>query len=296
MEKFNNYKYLNLICDKEIYLKDFLKDKGLTSRFIRKEINDKNIYLNYENTIRNNLLKCGDIISLKLEDEELNGKIQNLNIEIIYEDDDLLVVNKPPFIPTHTSKGHSENTLLNYICGYFNQNKINRKVRFVNRLDSETSGIVIVAKNQFTHGILELKFKNSIIKKYVAITEGRLNSKNGYIENYIKKSEEGIKREVSLDEGKFAKTYYKVIKQKGNLNLVSLRLYTGRTHQIRVHLENINSPILGDKLYYKSSELINRQALHANYIKFIHPRTEDIMEFSINLPKDMDNIVNHYLS
>lgn len=292
MENFTNYRFLNFKTEKNILLKDFLKEKGLTSRFIRKEINEKNIYLNYEPTFRNNRLKIGDVVSLKLQDEELNGKVQFLDIEIIYEDDDLLIVNKPPFMPTHTSKGHSENTLLNYICGYFKRNNIKRKVRFINRLDNETSGIVLIAKNQFAHGIMELKLKNTIVKKYLALTEGTPYLNKGFIETYIKKSEDGIKREISdKGDGKFAKTYYELIKKGENINLLSLRLYTGRTHQIRVHLSHIGCPILGDKLYNKTSNFINRQALHANYISFIHPRTNKRMEFSITLPKDMGDIV-----
>ncbi|SHH14434.1 23S rRNA pseudouridine1911/1915/1917 synthase [Anaerosphaera aminiphila DSM 21120] len=290
----NSYEYLNLTSKVDnIKLKDFLSESGISSRLIRASIREKNIYLNKIQTFENKIISKGDTVSIKFIEEELNAEPQYKKLDIVYEDEDLLVVNKEANMPTHTSKGHRENTLLNYVAGYFVENDIKRKVRFVNRLDKDTTGLVIVAKNSYTHYDISKQFGSSMIKKYIAISNGIFEKKEGFIEEPIYREGESIIREVN-EKGKSAKTQYRVLGEKNNLSLVELRLYSGRTHQIRVHLKYIGHPILGDTLYNESSKLINRQALHSSYMKFSNPRNQEEIELKADIPKDMNNIIDTY--
>lgn len=286
MYRLNSKDFLNFRATKEIKINEYLKECGVSSRLIRKSVNSGNIYLNGKNVKINKKLKLKDIVSLRFEDEEPNGKIENKNLNILYEDDDLILINKEPFMVTHTAKDDNEGTLLNYLCGYFKDNNIRRKVRFINRLDRDTSGIVVVSKNSFAQDKISSEFKESVEKKYLAICEGIFEEKEGIIDAPIAKSEDNIKREVNYVIGKKSITSYKVLEECQNMSLVMLTLHTGRTHQIRVHLSYIGHPILGDSLYGKDSELINRQALHSYSLKLKLPRNNKEIEIFAKVPDD----------
>lgn len=270
----------------KIKVNDFLKEKGVSSRLIRKSVKNGNIYLNSRVNRKNKILRENNLISLRFQDEEPNGKIEHRDLDILYEDDDLLMVNKEPFMVTHTAKDDSEGTLLNYTLGYFEENNIKRKVRFINRLDRDTSGIVLVAKNSFAQDKVTSDFDKNVEKKYIAIVEGILDEKEGIIDGPIATSEDGIRREVNYVIGKKSLTSYKVLEEYENMSLVLLTLHTGRTHQIRVHMAHISHPVLGDSLYGSKSDLINRQALHSYSLKFRLPRNNKAIEICAKLPKD----------
>lgn len=270
----------------KIKVNDFLKEKGVSSRLIRKSVKNGNIYLNSRVNRKNKILRENDLISLRFQDEEPNGKIEHRDLDILYEDDDLLLVNKEPFMVTHTAKDDSEGTLLNYTLGYFEENNIKRKVRFINRLDRDTSGIVLVAKNSFAQDKVTSDFDKNVEKKYIAIVEGILDEKEGIIDGPIATSEDGIRREVNYVIGKKSLTSYKVLEENENMSLLLLTLHTGRTHQIRVHMAHISHPVLGDSLYGSKSDLINRQALHSYSLKFRLPRNNKAIEICAKLPKD----------
>lgn len=290
---YNSKDYFKYICNiEDIKLKDYLKDQGISARYYREITRQSIILVNKEITKTNKILKKGDEILIKIPEEELNAIAEKREIEVLYEDEDLLVVNKEPFMPTHTVRSKITGTLLNYLCNYFLENNIKRKVRVVNRLDKNTSGIVIVAKNSHAHSQISKQFQEgTVIKKYIAITKNNFNDKKvGIIELPIKRTEEGIKRTVSKD-GKYAKTSYEVVKENENYALVKLRLYTGRTHQIRVHLSYMNCPIIGDELYYKESNEIKRQALHSYYIEFNQPRNGERLRIEAPLHEDMKSLV-----
>lgn len=270
----------------KIKVNDFLKEKGVSSRLIRKSVKNGNIYLNSRVNRKNKILRENNLISLRFQDEEPNGKIEHRDLDILYEDDDLLMVNKEPFMVNHTAKDDSEGTLLNYTLGYFEENNIKRKVRFINRLDRDTSGIVLVAKNSFAQDKVTSDFDKNVEKKYIAIVEGILDEKEGIIDGPIATSEDGIRREVNYIIGKKSLTSYKVLEEYENMSLVLLTLHTGRTHQIRVHMAHISHPVLGDSLYGSKSDLINRQALHSYSLKFRLPRNNKAIEICAKLPKD----------
>lgn len=270
---------------------DFLFSKDISSRLFRKLYRNKRIYLN-NNLYRKGIeAKNGDIIYLLLEDEIPDAVPEDIDFEILYEDFDILIINKEPFMVVHPTKSHQNNTLSNGIAYYFNKNNIKKKIRFVNRLDMNTSGILIVAKNPFAHQQMSLQFeKNLVKKKYKAIVEGMVKDDEGTLDMPIGREEEKSIRKMVTEKGLTAITKYSVINRFDNMTLLEVEIPTGRSHQIRVHLSHIGHPILGDTLYGKESPLINRQALHSYYIGIDHPRTKKPMEFFANLPKDMKNI------
>lgn len=290
---YNSKDYFKYIANKDnVKLKDYLKDNGISSRFYREVTRESVILVNDKVTKNNILLKKGDEILVKIPEEKLNAEAEEGPIHILYEDDDLLVVNKEPYMVTHTAKSNINNTLLNYACYYFKKQDIKRKVRFVNRLDRDTSGIVIIAKNSHAHSTISAQFEDdTVIKKYIALTKNNFKTnKVGIIELPIKRTEEGIKRTVSED-GKYSKTGYEVLEENEDIAVVKLRLYTGRTHQIRVHLSNMGCSIIGDELYGEKSDIINRQALHCFYIEFDHPRSGNRLKIEAPLFDDMKKIL-----
>ena len=286
MYRLNSKDFLNFRANKNIKINDYLKERGVSSRLIRRSVKSENIYLNGKLIKKNKKLKVNDIISLRFEDEEPNGKVEKKALDILYEDDDLILINKEPFMVTHTAKDDSDGTLLNYLLGYFDENKIKRKVRFVNRLDRDTSGIVVACKNSFTQDKISGDFRDKVEKKYLAICSGIFKEKEGIIDAPIATSEDNIRREVNYVIGKKSITSYKVLEEYDKMSLVRLTLYTGRTHQIRVHLSHLGHPIIGDSLYGEKSELINRQALHSYSIKFKLPRNDKEIEIFAKVPKD----------
>ena len=286
MYRLNSKDFLNFKATKEIKINDYLKERGVSSRLIRKSVKSGSIYLNGKLIKKNKKLKLNDIISLKFQDEDPNGKIENKDLDILYEDDDLIIINKEPFMVTHTAKDDSEGTLLNYLLGYFHDNNIKRKVRFINRLDRDTSGIVVASKNSFAQDKISAEFRDVVEKKYLAICQGIFDEKEGTIDAPIATSEDNIRREVNYVIGKKSITSYKVIEEYDNMSLVLLTLHTGRTHQIRVHLSHLGHPIIGDSLYGEKSDFISRQALHSYSIKLKLPRNNKEIEIFAKPPKD----------
>ena len=240
----------------------------------------------------------GDEIEFDLNYEEESENIiaTKINLNIIFEDESLLIVNKATNTPIHPSINHYEDSLSNGVKYYFNKINLNKKIRPVNRLDKDTSGLVIFAKNEYIQENLINQMKTGTFQKeYIAVLEEILPKKQGTINAPIaRKLESIIEREVNFETGQEAITHYKVIYEENNLSLVEFKLQTGRTHQIRVHSKYIGCPILGDSLYNKKSTLINRQALHAFKIEFIHPILKKKMSFEVKPPKDIQNIFNNH--
>ena len=219
-----------------------------------------------------------------------------MNLDIIFEDDSLIIINKPAGIPVHPSILHFDNSLSNGLAYYFQEKNIKKKIRPVNRLDKDTSGIVVFAKNEYIQECLIKQMKSKkFLKEYFAILEGFLETSSGTINASISRKEGSIiEREINSN-GDISITHFELIKNfsaKGKkLSLVKFKLETGRTHQIRVHSKYINHPILGDSLYGNNSNLISRQALHSYKISFIHPIINKNLEFKICLPKDINYIL-----
>lgn len=268
-----------------------LKEQFLLSdRLITKLKKANKIYLNNLPTYTKKSVNLGDIISVSIDFEEDNSNIvaSNIPLNIIYEDDYLLVLNKPANIAVHPSILHFDNSLSNGVKFYFDKLGLKKKIRIVNRLDKNTSGIVVFAKNEYIQEYLIRQMKtNNLKKEYLAIIEGILDSKTGTLSFPIARKEGSIIERCVNSDGDSAITHYDVVKEFNNLSLVHIILETGRTHQIRVHFSHIGHPIIGDTLYGHHSELINRQALHSYKITFMHPITKKIIILEAPIPEDM---------
>lgn len=274
-----------------------LKEQFLLSdRLITKLKKANKIYLNSLPTYTKKSVTVGDTVSVLIDFEEDNSNIvaSNIPLNIIYEDDYLLVLNKPANIAIHPSILHFDNSLSNGVKFYFDKLGLKKKIRIVNRLDRNTSGIVILAKNEYIQECLIKQMKtNEFKKEYLAIAKGILESKSGTLNFPIARKEGSIIERTISSDGDSAITHYDVVKEFNNLSLVHIVLETGRTHQIRVHFSHIGHPILGDTLYGSPSELINRQALHSYKLTFIHPVTKKVLSLEAPLPNDIENIINN---
>lgn len=270
------------------YLREFHNYSGRSLRNIEVYFNGNKVKTTFK-------LPQEGILIVKEKEKSTDLEAKYLNLDIIYEDDDLLIINKPPFLLTHPTLKKVDITLANGIVYYFND-KYKKKLvpRFVNRLDMNTSGLIVIAKNAFTQSFFQSENAN-IEKKYLAIAEGIIEDNHFIIEKNIYKDGDRLDRIID-ERGQYAKTEFKVIERFKNIGvtLVECKLYTGRTHQIRVHLKSINHPIIGDSLYNpesKYNKIVNRQMLHSYFLEFNHPTTEKRLKFDIGLYKDMKDLI-----
>ena len=283
-----------------IVIREFLKEElELSSRLIRRAAIEKRIFVNKEVVRMRKVLHTGDIVEVKLERVESQDIIpEKMNLNIVYEEDDILVLNKPPYTVVHPTRGYPTGTLANGILYYFNETNQNCIVRLVSRLDMDTSGLIIIAKNQYAHMALSKEMQlNHLEKRYLAVVHGHLEEEEGTIDLPIFKpeNEESIFKRIIDERGQRSITHYKVIKKFENADLVECLLETGRTHQIRVHLSHIGHPIYGDSLYgdgEDEKELIPRQALHAYGLDFKSPRTKEQLSLRAELPEDILNLID----
>lgn len=238
--------------------------------------------------------EVGDIIGVRLPEESNDFPAEDIPLDVIYEDDDLLIINKQPGIIVHPTKGHPEHTIANGLMKYMADTDQNFKIRFANRIDMDTSGIIVVAKNANAQNELASQMRRGTVKKkYIALVEGIVDKDHFEIDLPIGRPDPiSIQRTVMYEGGKDALTEVDVLERYEAHTLVEVTLHTGRTHQIRVHLSHIGHPIAGDALYGGSDELIGRQALHAHYIEFDHPFTHDRVNFEADLLLDMRDAID----
>ncbi len=285
--------------EKGTKIREYLKvELGLSTRLIRSASLGKRIFVNDEVVKMNRVLNEGEIIKIDLaKDESQDIAPEKIDIDIVYEDEDILVVNKKPFMVVHPTKSYQSGTLANGVINYFMESGQNCIVRLVSRLDMNTSGLIIIAKNQFSHGMLSKEMsENNVEKKYLALVHGIMKEKQGTIDLPIYKPEgieNGIRRVID-ERGQRSITHYKVVEEYNESSLVECKLETGRTHQIRVHLSHLGHPIYGDTLYGDEDEgdLIKRQALHAYGLDFKSPRSGEILSLRAELPDDMKELIS----
>lgn len=289
------YKITNLT--KYNSIKAILKEEFLMSdRLIAKLKNTSQIYINSKPVYINHIFSIGDILSVNLDFNEDSTNIvpTKMKLDILYEDENMLILNKPAGIPVHPSMEHYNDSLSNGVKYYFNQISLKRKIRPVNRLDRNTSGIVIFAKNQYVQECLIKQMKTDDLKKeYLALVNGSLSKKEQIISAPISRKENSIIERCVNTNGNEAITIVELLKNFDNYSLIKCILKTGRTHQIRVHMQFIKHSILGDTLYGVSSNLINRQALHAYKVSFTHPITKENITIIAELPEDMKRLINN---
>lgn len=272
---------------------DFLREKGYSRHLLRqlKETED-GLLRNAQPTFTTVALKAGDRIRVRLlEKAEGSEAIMPapLPFEIVYEDEDLLVVNKPADMPIHPSFQNHGNTLADALTWHYQQHGEDFVYRCINRLDRDTTGLLIVAKHLLSASMLsDMVGKREIHREYLAIVKG-IPPENGTISAPIgRKKGSAILREVNFETGEPAVTHFARLEIRNGLSLVSLKLETGRTHQIRVHMGYIGCPLIGDYLYYPECSRISRQALHSHRLSFLHPITGKALSFTAPLPEDME--------
>lgn len=279
-------------------IREYLKEEmGLSSRFIRGAAMDKRILVNNTPVRMNYVLKENDNISISLNKKESqNIEPEKIDIDIVYEDSEIIVVNKRPNMVVHPTKRYQSGTLANALLYYFKETNQDCIVRLVSRLDMDTSGLIIIAKNQFAHMALSKEMEeNNLEKRYLAIVHGNLKEKEGTIDApiYRPDGEEFGTMRIVDERGQRSITHYKVIESFKDADLVECLLETGRTHQIRVHMKHLGHPIYGDTLYgfEGDEELIPRQALHAYGLDFKSPKTKETLSLRAKLPDDMESLL-----
>ena len=280
-----------------INIKQILKEEfNMSDRLILKLKHAQTIILNNKIANVNKTVKLGDKLDVIIDFVEDNSNIVPIKIDlnIIYEDDSMLVIDKPAKIPVHPSILHYDNSLANGVKFYFDEIGLKKKIRPVNRLDKDTSGIVIFAKNEYIQECLIKQMNNhTFVKHYVAIVDGILEKTKDTINAPIARKENSIIERCVNDNGDIAITDYYVIRDLTNMSFIHITLQTGRTHQIRVHMAYLKHPIIGDTLYGNASSLIDRQALHAYSVSFIHPITKKNMNFQLDLPNDIVEVLKN---
>ncbi len=272
--------FLKITVDNDYLLKGYLLKKNISSRFIARSFYNSNVFVNNKLARRGTKVKKGDEIKIIYDKEKDVIEAECEEIEILYEDMDLLIVNKPAGLVCHPTKFHQNNTLGNRVRYYFDSIGIERKVRFVNRLDKDTSGIVILAKNPYIDGEMSRMIKEKKIdRRYLLEVNGFLECKSGIINKPIYKEEGKMKRFID-SRGKESLTIYKVLEELESTSIIEAKLETGRSHQIRVHFASIGNPIIGDEIY-GNEDLKNQLRLKSYFLSFIHPVSYNRIQIQI---------------
>lgn len=291
--------YVVQIEDRLVYLRDVFKYKLPLSHALlaRLKVQEK-IRVNGQIARTNYRLRPGDVVTVDLCLDEKNKIIpQALPLDIVYEDADLLVINKPPGLAVHPVKDRLEGTLANAVTHYWVQQGRMRVFRPINRLDQGTSGLVLVGKSQYAHQAMFKQQKQHLIRRsYQAVVEGVMEEDQGLIDQPIAHADpQSTGRRIVHPDGKPSVTHFKVLKRYQGHTLLELHLETGRTHQIRVHLNHLGHPICGDSIYGFPSPLIKRQALHAGQVSFHQPRSGSLLHLEAPLPPDMAQLLNQLI-
>lgn len=283
------------------YLNELMEDQ--TRSFIQKLIKEHAVFVNAKEVKANYKINTGDIVEITIPDAvELDVLPQNIPLDILFEDDDILLVNKPKGMVVHPSAGHHDGTLVNAVLYHCKENLsgINGVLRpgIVHRIDMDTTGVLVICKNDSAHLSLTKQLKeHSITRKYHAIVYHNLKEEEGTIEGTIGRHPTDRKKmAINVKNGKDAVTHYKVLERFGKFTYIECQLETGRTHQIRVHMASIHHPLLGDTVYgpAKSQYHLQGQTLHAMVLGFIHPRTGEYVEFHAPLPDYFEGLLRQF--
>ena len=288
---------LKCTVKEESIIKDvIIKEFDISSRLLRKLKLNKSIFCNGKEAWINGMARVGDEIVVNVASKESaeNIKSEEGIIDVLYEDDSLLVINKSGNMVVHPTCLHQSGTLANFVKYYLEGKGEHIRLHFVNRLDRETSGVVVLSKNEYTQDILTKQMQSGLFtKEYIAIVYGIIQDDFGTIDLPIKREPDSIMTRMVADDGDRAVTHFQVINRIKDMTVIRLKLETGRTHQIRVHCKAIGHPILGDGLYSdRATDLIERQALHSYKTCFVHPITHKKIEVEAELPNDIKEVIN----
>ena len=277
----------------DVYLSKLLDVSRSKIGKLELKVNNKNVKSSY-------IVKENDVIDIPvLTEEEIKAEPEKLNLDIVYEDDDVIVVNKPNGMVVHPAIGNTKHTLVNGLLYHSKElSKKNGEFRpgIVHRIDAYTTGLLMIAKNDKAHEFLAKQLSEKTThRKYIALVWGVINNDTGTIDAPIGRDINDRKKMSITADGKEAITHFKVLERYKTATLIELKLETGRTHQIRVHMNYINHPVVNDPVYGKRKLIDNTgQCLHAKELGFIHPKTKKYMEFTVELPECFINILNKF--
>ena len=281
-----NYKFQVKESENKMRLNIFLRHSGVSAALIKKlKFLPDGILVNGEKKNTDYILSAGETVEINTTDEDMGSTVivQSGPLDIVYQDDCCMVVNKPYDVPCHPSFNHPTDTIANYFMGYWQEKGQAKICRVINRLDKNTSGLVLIALDPHSAE----KLKGKVDKTYTAIAQGRFEKDYGIIDRPIARQQESIITRCVREDGQRAVTAYFVRKCEDNFTLADIKLHTGRTHQIRVHFSHIGHPLAGDDLYGGSLEHINRHALHCSRLAFPSPATGEMVDIQAPLPADM---------
>lgn len=269
-----------IVKENEILI-EFLKKmfSNLSKNSVKSLLHNEKVFVNGNMTTKYNYeLNIGDVV-------EIREKVAK-NIDIIYEDKDIIVINKPSGLLTVATEKEKNKTAYHLVMEYLKKKNKNNRIFIIHRLDKDTSGIIMFAKNERAKHLYQDNW-NDIVKKrcYYAVIDGKMENKEGTIKSYLKENGNMV-YSVKDRSGKIAITEYKVLKERKNISLLDINLKTGRKNQIRVHMKENKTPILGDLKYGEKSKLINRLALHAYKLELINPVTKKLLTFEVNMPNE----------
>ncbi|MBH0172848.1 RluA family pseudouridine synthase [Fictibacillus sp. 23RED33] len=281
-----------------ILLREYLKNKQISKAALTDiKFHGGALFVNKKEVTVRTALNGGDEVTVRFPSETKSSSMEaeDIPLDIIFEDQHFIAVHKPAGMPTIPSLYQPNGSLASAVLYYYQQHDIPGTFHAVNRLDKDTSGIVLIAKHRFAHSLMSKQQKDKVIKReYIAFVHGELKDVRGTVDRPIARNPESIIERMVSGDGQRSITHYETIDyvEETNFTVVSLRLETGRTHQIRVHMSSTGHPLLGDDLYGGSLELIQRQALHSEKTSFIHPFSEKLITLKADLPLDMKNLWN----
>lgn len=281
-----------------VLLREFLKSKQISKAALTDiKFHGGALFVNEEEVTVRTTLSPGDVVNVHFPPEKKSESMvsEDLTLHIVYEDEHFLAVNKPPGMPTIPSLYQPKGSLAAGVLFYYQQNGIPGTFHAVNRLDKDTSGIVLVAKHRFAHSLMSKQQREKTInREYIALVHGKMEQDFGTIDSPIGRNPDSIIERMIREDGQPSVTHYEKIEYITSLDtsVVKLKLETGRTHQIRVHMASIGHSLLGDDLYGGSLNLISRQALHSESTCFIHPFSQKQVKIHVNLPDDMKNLLS----
>ena len=282
----------------DVYLTEVLDE--WTRSQIKKQIDNKGAFINNKQAKAGNILRVNDEVSISFNKETGLEDVtpENIPLDIVYEDNDIIVINKPQGMVVHPAPGNYEHTLVNALLYYLKDDLSTMsdiRPGIVHRIDKDTSGLLVVAKNNYSHvRLAEQFFTHNARRTYLALLEGNLKTDKGRVQTFLNRDPKDRKRYTVSDYGKEAITNYKVLKWFDGYTLCEFKLETGRTHQIRVHAKFLGHPIVGDKTYgfAKQKFKLEGQLLHAKELELTHPRTGERMKFTCEIPSHFANTIN----
>lgn len=278
-------------------IKQYLRVKHQFSRRLMTRLTREKNYIRVNNKQRriDYRLQANDCLTVTFPVEQIGARMiaEQIPLEIVYEDEHFLIIDKQSNIAVMPSFNYPTGTIANGILGYYEKKQLPYTVHVVTRLDRNTSGLMVIAKHHYSHSLFaKMIQEQTLVRKYTAIVEGQMQTTQGTITAKIGRAQDSIIKRTVTPTGKPAITHYHVQTVTNNYSVVHIRLETGRTHQIRVHFSYIGHPLVGDDLYGKACEGIARQALHCHELQFVHPITKKSMIFQAKLPADMQALLD----